>query len=122
MPDRVALVRTDLLAGLTGPFDVIVSNPPYVPDDELAAAQPEVRDFEPHLALAGGRDGLALVRRLVPEAAARLSPDGVLLVEFGAGQADAIRTLVDAEPRLALERILDDLAGIPRVFIARARR
>ncbi len=116
---RVTGVRADLLEGVDGPFDAIVSNPPYVPAAAIADLAPEVRDYEPHPALDGGPDGLDLVRRLVPASAARLADGGWFLMEFGHGQAGAVRAMVDAEPRLRLEAVLDDLAGIPRVVIAR---
>jgi release factor glutamine methyltransferase len=117
--DRVSLVRADLLEGLDGPFDVIVSNPPYVPSAGVQAAQPEVRNYEPHAALDGGRDGLDLIRQLVPASAARLADGGWLLFEFGVDQAPAVRAIIAAEPLLQLTEILDDLAGIPRVAVSR---
>jgi release factor glutamine methyltransferase len=116
---RVRFVKSDLLSGVAGPFDAVVSNPPYVPATEIAGLQPEVRDYEPLQALAGGDDGLDVIRRLVPEAAAVLRPGGWLLFEFGFGQADGVRAVIGAEPRLDLAEIRDDLAGIPRVAIAR---
>lgn len=100
-------------------FDVIVSNPPYVPGGEIASLQPEVRDYEPRGALDGGPDGLDVVRRLVPESAGRLTPGGLLVFEFGYGQASGVREIVGAEPRLDLVTIRSDYAGIPRVAIAR---
>lgn len=116
---RVAFVRADLLAGLDGPFDVIVSNPPYVPAGHLPGLQPEVGRYEPARALDGGADGLDVVRRLVPAAAARLAPGGWFLFEFGFGQAEAVGAIVAAGPGLALDIIRDDYAGIPRVAVAR---
>jgi len=118
---RVRFVRADLLAGVEGPFDAIVSNPPYVPVADIAGLQPEVRDHEPPQALAGGDDGLDVIRRLVPEAAAALGPGGWLLFEFGFGQAEGVRAIIAAEPQLALVEIKPDLAGIPRVAVARRR-
>jgi release factor glutamine methyltransferase len=119
---RVSLIRGDLLEAREGPFDVIVSNPPYVPSGDIATLPREVRDFEPAGALDGGPDGLDLVRRLVPEAAARLVDGGWLIFEFGFGQADGVRIIVDAEHRLALTAIRDDLAGIPRIAVAQRRQ
>jgi len=118
---RVRFVRADLLAGVEGPFDAIVSNPPYVPVADIAGLQPEVRDHEPPQALAGGDDGLDLIRRLVPEAAAALGPGGWLLFEFGFGQADGVRAIVAAEQALELIDLRADLAGIPRIAVARRR-
>jgi release factor glutamine methyltransferase len=116
---RVRFVKSDLLGGVAGPFDAVVSNPPYVPAADIAGLQPEVRDYEPLQALTGGDDGLDMIRRLVPEAAAVLRPGGWLLFEFGFGQADAVTAVIGAERRLNLAEIRDDLAGIPRVAVAR---
>ena len=118
---RVRLLRADLLAGVAGPFDAVVSNPPYVPAPDLAGLQPEVRDHEPLAALVAGDDGLGVIRRLVPEAAAVLRPGGWLLFEFGFGQADGVRAIIAAEPRLELVELKPDLAGIPRVAVVRKR-
>ncbi len=82
LEDRVRLVRGDLFAGLTGPYDLIVSNPPYVNADSMAALPPEYR-AEPQMALAGGRDGLDVVRRIVSGAGPHLGEDGLLVVEIG---------------------------------------
>jgi len=116
---RVRFLRANLLAGVAGPFDAVVSNPPYVPASDLAGLQPEVRDHEPLAALVAGHDGLGVIRRLVPEAAAVLRPGGWLLFEFGFGQVDGVRATVAAEPRLELVEVRADLAGIPRVAVAR---
>jgi release factor glutamine methyltransferase len=118
---RVRFIRADVLAGVKGPFDAIVSNPPYVPAADIAGLQPEVRDHEPAQALAGGEDGLDLIRRLVPEAAAALVPGGWLLFEFGFGQSEAVRAIIAAEPALDLIDVRADLAGIPRIAVARRR-
>ena len=117
--DRVRFLRGDLLDAAVGPFDAVVSNPPYVPAGDIAGLQPEVRDHEPRAALAGGEDGLDLIRRLVPAAAAALRPGGWLLFEFGFGQERGVREIIAAEPRLELAEIRPDLAGIPRVLVAR---
>jgi release factor glutamine methyltransferase len=117
--DRVHFVRAHLLDAVTGPFDAIVSNPPYVPAPDMAGLQPEVRDYEPSEALVAGDDGLDVIRRLVPNAAAALRLGGWLLFEFGFGQSERVRRIIDAEPRLALVEIRPDLAGIPRVAVAR---
>jgi release factor glutamine methyltransferase len=116
---RVRFLRADLLAGVAGPFDAVVSNPPYVPAPDLAGLQPEVRDHEPLAALVAGHDGLGVIRRLVPEAAAVLRRGGWLLFEFGFGQADGVRAIIAAESRLELVDVRADLAGIPRVAVAR---
>ena len=118
---RVRFLRADLLAGVAGPFDAVVSNPPYVPAPDIAGLQPEVRDHEPLQALGGGIDGLDVIRRLVPGAAAVLRPGGWLLFEFGFGQAGGVRAIIAAETALELVDVRPDLAGIPRVAVARRR-
>jgi release factor glutamine methyltransferase len=118
---QIQFVRTDLLDGITGPFHAIVSNPPYVPSGDVPSLQPEVRHHEPVGALDGGPDGLDVIRHLVPSAASRLATGGWLLFEFSYGQVEAVRALVASEPRLCLEAVRDDLAGIPRVAVARRR-
>jgi len=119
--DRVRFCKGSLLAGVAGPFDAVVSNPPYVPEPDIEGLQPEVRDHEPRQALAGGPDGLDVIRELVPDAAASLRPGGWLLFEFGFGQADAVRAIIAAEPELELVHVRPDLAGIPRIAVARRR-
>lgn len=116
---RVRFVRSDLYAGLPGAsrFDLIVCNPPYIPAAEYAALEPNVRDFEPRLALYGGEDGLDLFRRLVPGAITFLRPGGTLAVEIGAGQAAAVRALLEGAGFAdVVERA--DLGGVPRVVSA----
>ena len=89
---RVEFVLSDLFHDVgERPFDLVVSNPPYIPADEYVALEPNVRDYEPRLALYGGVDGLDFYRRLVPGAALLLRPGGMLAVEVGAGQADGGR-------------------------------
>ncbi len=97
-------------------FDVVVSNPPYVPLADYDSLQREVRDFEPHLALFGGADGLEIYRRLIPEAWRVLRPGGLLAIEMGVGQAGALREMVEGWRNIA---VLPDLAGIPRVLACR---
>jgi len=114
---RVHLVKTDLAAGLRGPFDLVVSNPPYIPEAEIEHLQHEVRDWEPRVALAGGADGAEPYRRIVPEAERILRPGGWLVVEIG--------YLIEAAVRAALGAGWSevetgfDLAGLPRVVSAR---
>lgn len=107
------LLESDLLSGVPGPFDLIVANPPYVPS--LEADRLLSKGWgEPRLALDGGEDGLDPYRRLAPEAAARLSPGGFLLLEAGEEQAEELRSLLEAAGFEAV-RTLQDLAGRPRV-------
>jgi release factor glutamine methyltransferase len=119
---RTFLVESDLLDALRGPFDLIVANPPYVPEREYAALQPEVRDHEPAVALLAGSDGLTVIGRLIDAAAERLAKGGVLIFELGAGQKEAVATLVSASDRLTLHEIRADLQGIPRTAIVQRER
>jgi release factor glutamine methyltransferase len=112
--ERVRFVQQDLAVLPAGPFDLIVANPPYIPSGELAALMPEVRDFEPHLALDGGDDGLDAYRALARQIGSALAPEGWLLVEVGIGQAAAVGTLF-AEAGLTELFSSRDLAGIERV-------
>ena len=117
---RVELLETDLLNGVEREFDLIVSNPPYVPEDDRAQLQPEVRDYEPSRALFAGDDGLSVIRRLIDQVPGRLKPEGRLIFEFGFGQADGIRTLLSNTRSMVLLDLRRDLQGIPRVAIASA--
>jgi release factor glutamine methyltransferase len=113
---RIRFLESDLLDAVPGEaFHLIVSNPPYVADDEPLA--PEVVRFEPHTALFAGPDGLTLYRRLIPAAAAALAPGGHLLLEIGQGQQPAIEQLLAAAQLTAI-RFFPDLQGIPRVAAA----
>ncbi len=111
---RIDWRDADLLDGIDGAFDVIVSNPPYIPSAEIERLAPEVQQ-EPRLALDGGADGLDVIRRLVRGASARLAPGGWLLLEVGAGQADAVEVLLREAGAVELARHAD-LAGIERVI------
>lgn len=99
-------------------FDLILSNPPYIPSGEIASLQPEVRDFDPRAALDGGADGLDFYHRLAREAAAWVKPDGRIMVEFGDGQADALREAFGRE-KWIVEAVEDDYSRRPRILVAR---
>lgn len=116
---RLELVTGDWEAAPAGPYDVIVSNPPYIAAGELDGLQPEVRDFEPRLALAGDADGLEPYRLLVPLAASLLASGGLVAFEHGAGQADAVAALLSAGGFATIQRHRD-LAGIERCVTARS--
>lgn len=119
LADRAAFVACSYAAALHGPFDLIVSNPPYIPAGEIPKLSIEVREHDPHLALDGGNDGYDAYRALIPQAAERLAPGGALIVEAGQGQAGDIATLM-AAAALSLDRPPKaDLAGIPRAVSAR---
>lgn len=88
--DRIEFHHGDLFAGVQGKFDMIVSNPPYIPEGDLADMQAEVRDYEPRSALFGGKDGLDIVRQIIDEAPVHLNHSGLLFIEIGYGQSDTI--------------------------------
>jgi len=118
--DRVRFVVGDLLEPLRahrleGKVAAVVSNPPYIPDRELFELQPEVRIFEPRLALAGGGDGLEFHRRLLSDAAEFLTPGGLLVFEVGQGQAGQLSEIAVAQGGYAQADLVRDAAGIDRV-------
>jgi release factor glutamine methyltransferase len=119
LADRAAFVACSYASALRGPFDLIVSNPPYIPAGEIPKLSIEVREHDPHLALDGGNDGYDAYRALIPQAAERLVPGGALIVEAGQGQAGDIQALM-AAAALSIDRPpRADLAGIPRAVSAR---
>ena len=119
--DRVTFRHGDLLGGLERQVDAIVANPPYVVDRAGPALQPEVRDFEPAVALFGGSDGFDLVTRLVAEAPSRLRSGGHLVFEFGLGQDVEVEQLLERAPDLRLLELRRDLQGIARTAVAQRR-
>jgi release factor glutamine methyltransferase len=100
-------------------FDMVISNPPYVGENEANKLQREVRDHEPHCALFGGVEGLDIYRRLIPQAHEVLKPGGWLVLEIGYSQERSIRELLR---RWNEVRSVADLQGIPRVIVARNHR
>jgi release factor glutamine methyltransferase len=117
--ERIRFAKGDLLAPVKGErFEVVASNPPYVSSDERAAMDVEVREFEPETALFAGADGLAVYRRLIPQAAEVLVTGGHIAVEIGYDQRDAIRELLGASGFEDIE-FVPDLQGIARVAVAR---
>lgn len=116
---RVTFHEGDLFAPLPVElkFDLIVSNPPYIPTGEIAVLEPEVRDHDPRAALDGGGDGLVFYRRIATEGASRLRSGGRLMVEFGDGQAEALQRLFTSSGWQVRE-ILSDLDGRLRIMIA----
>ena len=112
----------DLLAPVRGErFDVVVSNPPYVRDDERGALDAEVRDWEPAGALFSGPEGLDAIRRLVADAPSVLLPGGLLAMEIGAGQGEAVAALVRASGAYDAPRVRQDLAGRDRIVLAEVK-
>lgn len=121
--DRITFVACDLLADprAEGPWDVIVSNPPYVREDEFDALPRDVRLHEPRSALVAGPTGVEVVEGLAAAAAERLLPGGWLVVEVGPSTAAAAEGVIAAEQALCPEPTLKDIAGLPRVVQARRR-
>jgi release factor glutamine methyltransferase len=119
-PDApVEFFHGDLLQPVRGQaFDVVVSNPPYVGDEEAEGLDPEVRDWEPGTALFAGVGGLDVIRRLVPQAADALKPGGLLAMEIGAAQGAAVREIIETTNAFGAPRVRPDLAGRDRVVLA----
>jgi len=120
--ERITWLEGDLLGPLVkqeleGRIDVIVSNPPYIPETDWATLQPEVRLFEPRRALVAGPQGTELHERLLQESGRYLSPGGALIMEIGDGQARALRRIVGQMPGYRFHRLVYDAAGLERVVI-----
>lgn len=117
--DRIRFLAGDLLAPVAGErFEMVISNPPYVAEEDRETLAMEVREFEPAAALFAGGDGLAVYRRLIPDAFAALVSEGLLLLEIGYGQQDAVGSLLEGAGFEDVE-FTADLQGIPRVAAAR---
>ena len=117
LQSRVRLAASDLLSSVRGTFDVIVSNPPYVPLGEYERLAVEVRIHEPRMAITPGPSGLEIIERIFDEARALLAPNGYLMLEVGYGQEPGLRALAEAK-RFTIEAFLPDLAQFPRVVIS----
>jgi len=119
---RFELRVSDVLAGVHSgeKFDLIVSNPPYVPAGDIEGLQPEVRDHEPIVALTGGEDGLSVVRRLIADSPPFLEPGGTLMFEIGFSQAEAVLEMFKPDVWLSAGTE-SDFQGIPRIVTARVR-
>jgi release factor glutamine methyltransferase len=115
LAERCGFVVCNIADGVTGPFDLIVSNPPYIAHAEIATLDPDVRDYDPALALDGGKDGLDAYRAIAAQAPHLLAPGGRLIVELGAGQEPAVSALF-TKSGLTVEAARPDLAGIPRAL------
>jgi release factor glutamine methyltransferase len=121
--DKIEWREGDLLSplrerGMAGAVDVIVSNPPYIAEADWAGLQPEVRLFEPPLALLGGQRGTEFHERLLQDSQEFLIPGGLLLMEVGQGQAPAVRQIAERVGGYATLGVVEDEAGIERVVIA----
>jgi release factor glutamine methyltransferase len=119
LASRATFIACDYAAALSGLFDLIVSNPPYIGSAEIAGLATEVRDHDPLAALDGGTDGLDAYRALIPQAARLLAPRGVLVVEAGQGQTGAIAELMRAEGLTKEQPAKADLAGVLRAVAGR---
>jgi len=117
--DRMTFVETSFLDGIEAGVDIIVSNPPYVPSVSRRGLTPEVRDYEPSVALFGGEDGLDGLRSVLEGAVAKLTPGGHLVMEFGCGQDDGVTDLVRGVDGLDVVKIRHDLQDIPRTVVCR---
>ena len=118
LTERIGIHVGDLTAPLAGhSYDVILSNPPYIPTVDIGTLMPEVRSYEPHLALDGGHDGLTLYRRLAADAPALLRDGGMLAVEVGINEAQDVAALMEVHPRIVRTEIQKDLGGIERVVV-----
>jgi len=113
---RATFVNCSYASALKGPFDLVVSNPPYIPSADIARLAEEVRGHDPHAALDGGADGLDAYRALIPQAAQLLSDGGVLVVEAGYDQARDIEGLMTAAGLTVPSPPKADLGGIPRAI------
>jgi release factor glutamine methyltransferase len=114
---QASFAACDIAAALRGPFDLIVSNPPYILSADIVALDVEVRNFDPHQALDGGADGLDYYRAIAVAAPALLTPGGALVVELGVGQAEPVAALF-AAAGLAPSLLRNDLSGRPRALVA----
>jgi release factor glutamine methyltransferase len=121
LADRADFIACDYAAALSGPFDLVVSNPPYIRSADIAGLATEVRNFDPPGALDGGRDGLDAYRALIPQAARLLAPQGTLVVEVGQGQHDDVRGLMIAAGLTPEGPAKADLAGIRRAVGGRKK-
>lgn len=121
--DRVRFIASDWLQGIRPIpfFDVVISNPPYIDCQVLAELQPEVKDFEPRLALDGGQGGLEVIERLIRDAAGVLKSGGRLFMEIGFDQRDKVAAIVTAIGHYENIRIRRDYAGHPRILQAQKR-
>jgi release factor glutamine methyltransferase len=120
LAERIRFLQGDGFAALPEgiQFDLLISNPPYIPGAEIASLQPEVRDYDPRRALDGGADGLDYGRRLAVEAGRFLKPHGRIMLEFGDGQAEPLRAILQ-EQKWIVEAIEADYNRQPRIVVAR---
>ena len=116
--ERATFVSGDWGKGLTGPFDLIASNPPYIPAGDVDGLAPEVRKHDPMLALVGGPDGLDAYRAIAADAPRLLTPGGILALELGSGQETQVAAIVAAAGLVLAGPARPDLGGVPRALLA----
>ena len=119
MSSRATFCRAIWTAPLTGVFDIVISNPPYIEEEQIVCLAPEVRQHEPRIALSGGHDGLQAYREIARDISSLMVVDGWLAVECGAGQWSDVASIF-ATDKLRAEPAIDDLGGVARVFLAQA--
>lgn len=117
--DRVHCIQSDLLAALPQPVDIVAANLPYISDAEWDGLAPEIRLYEPEMALRGGADGLEVVRALIRQAPGHLLPGGALVLEIGAEQGQAVQEFAQRILPGATTRLVQDYAGLDRVVVVR---
>ncbi|MCS7239902.1 MAG: peptide chain release factor N(5)-glutamine methyltransferase [Candidatus Bipolaricaulota bacterium] len=116
---KIHVCHSEGFCKLSGKFHLIVANPPYVAKDELPLLPKEVRGFDPRRALDGGKDGLECIRQILFEAPKFLEPEGVLILEVGPTQKEALLRMADSMGEWAETRVIPDLSGRPRFFLGR---
>jgi release factor glutamine methyltransferase len=119
LQSRISLVASDVLGSIESKFDLIVSNPPYIPKRDIPTLQTEVRDYEPHLALTPGPYGTEIIERILDQARPLLGAEGRVILEIGFGQEADLRAVAAARG-FEVETVVPDLAAIPRVIVLSA--
>jgi release factor glutamine methyltransferase len=117
LEDRITLLQGDLLEPLPEPVELIVANLPYIRELELAEIMPEISEYEPHIALSGGEDGLQIIERLISQVQGKPIGNGALLLEIGYEQGAAVSSIVNRYLTGARVSIMQDLRGLDRVAI-----
>ncbi len=116
LEDRVKFRKSDWLTGVSGEFDLVLCNPPYIPTGQIEYLEPEVREFEPRMALDGGPDGLSCYRKILPSVSDILGPEGVAIFEVGAGQKEDVRRIAELSGLQIIDEF-KDLSGHTRCLI-----
>jgi len=117
--ERIRFIQTDLFDGLKYKFDLVISNPPYIPTGDLDSLSMDVKNYEPLLALDGGTDGLRIIKRIINGSNSVLEPNGLLVIEIGFGQIGDVIGLADNIGLYSDYKVVNDYSGIPRIFCCR---